>query len=41
MNREEHMLHQMATLTGDKFTAEQLNIWELAPEYFNADCEMI
>lgn len=39
LNKEEHMLYQMATLTGDKFMPVQLNIWALAPEYFTEDCE--
>ena len=39
LTKEENMLHQMATLTGDKFMAAQLNIWLSAPEYFNTDCE--
>ena len=33
------MLYQMTVLSGDKFTAMQLNVSALAPKYFNSESE--
>jgi hypothetical protein len=41
LTSEEYMLYQIATLTGERFMAAQLNVSPLAAEYFTPECEFI